>query len=190
MTGPTAPRLRMQRVTDSLRAEHAIADRALVALAAIAKHVRSGGSFPTRDVAVVLRYLRECLLAVHMRKDTEVVWPALAMHGEEPTAARIGELFRLHADVTDLVHSLMLFWEPVDDLSVPERLGFADTVFALVARVRRMQRLEESVLFPACDDVPADDRLDWSRRFSELEAGRLPSAWSARIAILERTWSR
>ncbi len=190
MTGPTAPRLRMQRATHSLRTEHAINERTLAVLNAIAKHVRRGGSFPTGDVAVVLRFLREFMLAVHMRKDTEVVWPALAMHGDESTSARIGELFRLHADVTDLVHSLMLFWEPVDDLSAAERLGFADTVAALVARVCRMQSIEESVLFPACDDVPADDRLEWPRRFSELEAERAPSAWSDRIASLERTWSR
>ncbi|MBL8748640.1 MAG: hemerythrin domain-containing protein [Planctomycetes bacterium] len=190
MTGPTAPRLRMQRATDSLRTEHTLAARALAVLTAIARHVRNGDSFPTQDVAVVLRFLRESLLAVHMRKDTDVVWPALAMHGDESTAARIGELFRLHADVTDLVHSLMLFWEPVDDLSAPERLGFADTVDALVASVRRMQKIEEGALFPACDHVPADDRLDWPRRFAELEADRAPLAWSERIATLERVWSR
>lgn len=191
MNGPTAPRtFRMQRPTDNLRAEHAVAVQGLESLRAIGAFVAAHGAFPAKDVATLLRFLREFLLAIHMRKEVEVVWPALAMRGDDRAAAQIGELFRLHAEVTELVHSLVLFWEPVDDLSPAERQGFANTVAALVARVRHMQRIEENVLFAACDAaVPADDQLDWVSRFAEFEAGRADRrTWARRLAPIARAW--
>ena len=190
MNGPFARhRSRMQRPIDELRAEHALANQAIETLSVIGDHVGAQAGFPAADVAVLLRFLREFVVAVHMRKEAEVVWPAVALRGDDDTAAAIGELFRLHADVTDLMHSLVLFWEPIDDLSIEEREGFAATVSAFVAQLRRMQRIEESEVFGACAAVPPDDQLDWSARFRELGRGRPDrTAWAKRIAPIVRSW--
>ena len=190
MKGPSArQRTRMHRPIEELRAEHALVNRGIETLSAIGEHVGAHADFPAADVAVLLRFLREFVVAVHMRKEAEVVWPAIALRGDEATAAAIGELFRLHADVTDLTHSLVLFWEPIDDLSAEEREGFAGTVSAFVAQLRRMQRIEEGAVFAACDDVPPDDQLDWADRFREMERGRPDRAsWAKRLAPIARNW--
>ena len=181
---------RMLRPTDSLRADHALTSRVARVLAAIAASVRLGEPFPTGDCAEVLRFLREWLLPVHMHKEDAVVAPAVAMRGDEHTAGVVGELMLLREEITELAHSLVLFWEPVGELTRCERNGFAETVDALVSRLDRRHHLEETVLFPACDAcVPADDQLDWVREFAEIETDRGDaSAWRARVDALESRW--
>jgi len=180
----------MQRPIDSLRAEHAVTDGALAALDAIGDHVGEHRGFPAADVATLLRFLRESVLAAHVRKEAEVVWPSVALRADDATAAVIGDLFRLQADVQDLMHSLVLFWEPVDDLSAAEQDGFAATVAAFTARLRRMQRTEEAAVFAVCDAVPADDQIDWVNRFRDIDAGRVDSTeWQKRLAPIVRRWT-
>lgn len=181
---------RMLRPTDTLRAEHSVTSLGLSVLAGIAAHLRGGGAFPADDVAEVLRFLREFVQAVHLRKESECLYPGAAMAGDEAAAAMVGELMRLHDEVGDLLHALVLFWEPSGDLLPEEQCAFAATAATLAARVERMQQLEENALFPACDaSVPADDQLDWNRRFAELERDRTPAAtWQARLTALAQRW--
>ena len=189
--GPVARRVfRMLPPTDTLRAEHALTSSGLAALEAISQHVRAGGSFPAEDVATLLQFLRGFVWSIHMRKEAEVVCPAVAMRGDEAAAETVGELLRLHEEVGELIHSLVLFWEPVGELTRAEQEGFADTVATLSSRARRMQEIEERKLFPACDTtIPADDRLDWPARFEELEAGRTGArAWGKQLAGIVRRW--
>lgn len=191
MLGPTAPRLiRMLRPTDSLRADHALTAAALRSLQIVADRVRAGARFPAADCALLLRFLREFVLAVHLRKESDWIWPAVAMRGEERAAELVGELLRAHESLTDLVHALVMFWDP-SDLSPAERAGFADTVEALCDCLRRMQQIEEQELFPACDAaVPADDQIDWLGQFDRLEAERGTRAlWAERLRPAIGRWS-
>ena len=191
MLGPLAPRTRrMHRLTDSLRADHAVTSFALAALAAMGEHVRRGGAFPAEDCALLLRFVREFVLAVHMRKETDLVCPAVAMRGDDRAATAVGELLRLHEEVTELSHSLVLFWEPAGELSTAERLGFADTAAGLASRILLMQSIEEREIFPACDaSVPADDQLEWVAATDRLEADRGScGSWHKRITTLARKW--
>ena len=193
MLGSTSHRsFRMPRATDNLRTDHSVVARALEVLVAIAEHVRFGGAFPVQDCATVLRFLREFLLPGHFRKENELVWPMVAMRCSERTAARVGDLLRLQGDVTELVHTLVLFWEPVGELTPAERSGFAATAGALVAQLRRMQELEERELFSTCDScVPADDQIEWVQGFAQVDAERCPLAeWSAHIDRLAMDWLR
>jgi hemerythrin-like domain-containing protein len=191
MLGSTSKRsFGMPRPTDKLRTDHSVLARALDVLEAIAAHVRIGGAFPIQDCAMVLRFLREFLLPIHFRKENEMVWPAVAMRGEERSAALVGDLLRLQDEVTELVHTLVLFWEPAGELTAAERSGFVATATALVARLRHMQQLEERELFSMCDAaVPADDQLEWLATFAQLDGERCPLAeWDTRIASLARDW--
>lgn len=192
LQGPLCPRLRMHRPTDNLRADHTLNAQGLAVLVGIAEHVRSGAPFPAADCATALRFLREFVLAVHLRKEIEMVCPAVAMRGCDRVAELVGELMRLHDEVAELIHSLILFWEPTTDLTPDERAGFADTAEAVAMRLHRMQQLEESQLFPACDaSVPGDDQLDWSARFLQLEQERGTRAvWARRLAPLLPRWQR
>lgn len=180
----------MQRPTDTLRAEHAITSQGLAVLQTMAAHVRHGGSFPSADVAEVLSFLREFLLSVHLRKESTVVYPAVAMGGDENAATLVGDLMRMHEEVCELLHSLILFWEPIGDLTPAEQQGFADTATTLIARVGHMQEIEERELFPACEaDVPADDLLGFRAQFAELERERATAAaWQPRLAALAQRW--
>lgn len=181
---------RMLRPTDTLRSDHAITATVVAVLQAIAREVRSGAPFPGDDCVMVLRFLREFELAVHLRKEAEQVCPAVAMRGDDRAAALVGELMRMQEEVTELTHALVLFWEPASELSPGERAGFADTVDALAARILRMQHLEENELFPACDAaVPADDQLEWVEQFAQLEAERGGRAvWAPRVRALATKW--
>ncbi len=180
----------MQRATDNLRADHALTTSAMAVLRAVARQVRAGAMFPSADGAVLLRYLREFVVAVHFRKETELLGPAAAMYGDETTAALVGELMRLQDEAAELVHSLVLFWEPEGDLTEPERDGFASTVDLLAQRMNRIQELEEDRLFVTCDRViPIDDHLGWLSDFAALERERGSCAtWEPRIRLLAERW--
>lgn len=191
MLGPIAHSLfRMPRFTDNLRADHLVVRTALAVLGAVGEHVRNGGDLPVEDSATLLRFLREFLLATHFRKESELVWPAVAMRCDERAAAMVGELLRLQEEVTELVHTLVLFWEPVGELTPAERIGFANTIGACSSRVLRMQDLEESQVFRCCDAiVPADDQLDWAEAFAHLDGERTPrDRWVHELRALQKKW--
>jgi len=191
MKGPNAQlRFRMLRPTDNLRADHQVIAVGARLLQAIADHVRTGAALPAQDTALVLRFLRDFVLAVHMHKEAESLWPAVAMRGDDRCAGMVGDLLRLHEEITTLTHSLVLFWEPVAPLSTEELRGFADTVDAVCGRLARIAEIEEQCLFPACDaSVPADDQLDWVQQFAHLEherGGR--RIWEQRLQPLLARW--
>lgn len=190
MRSPASKRLlRMPRPTEELRADHAVVASGLAVLGAIANHVRDGHAFPTDDAAVVLRFLREFVVGTHFRKENEIVWPAIAMRAADAEAAAVGQLMAAQDAAHDLVQSLVFFWEPAGELTEPERLGFADTVAALRAAMAQLQADEER-LFLSCDRVvPADDQLDWSERFAELEAERaVRGEWQQQLRPLSARW--
>lgn len=170
--------------------DHQVAARGVSCLAAIADGVERGAAFPAADVAVALRFLREWVVAVHMRKEDDLVGPAVAMRGDERAAELVGELFRLREEIGELLHSLVLFWEPLGELTKEETVGFTSTVSALVRRLKRRQLLEERELFPACNRfVGADDQLQWLNEFRELENQRGPRGdWAGQIDALAQRW--
>jgi hemerythrin-like domain-containing protein len=180
----------MRRSTDNLRSDHVVVERALLVLRAIGAHVAADGAFPAADCALVLRFLREFVIAVHLRKESLHVLPAIAMHANHRAAQAVGDALRVHGEIEELVHSLVMFWEPTTELSTAEREGFAETVEAVVVRLRRLQATEEAELFPACDrEVPVDDQLAWATEFARIEAGRASSrTWHERLAPLVANW--
>jgi hemerythrin-like domain-containing protein len=180
----------MQRPTDNLRKDHALVARGMAALGAIAAAVRAGAAFPAADSALLLRFLREFVIAVHMRKESAVLFPAAAMYGEDQVAAGVGDALRVHAEVEELTHSLVLFWEPTADLDDAERIGFADTVQAVQQRLERLAELEETALFPLCDaEAPADDQLGWLDQFLAFERERTSlAAWQRQLAPVLARW--
>jgi hemerythrin-like domain-containing protein len=180
----------MPRPIDSLRQDHAVVALGISVLMRVGQHVRGAGAFPNQDVALLLRFLREFVIATHFRKEGDYVFPAVAMLGDEHAAGLVGEILRMQDEVTELVHSLVLFWEPAGELTANERLGFDETIVALAGRLDRMRTLEEEHLFTTCSaSVPVDDQLDWPPAFSQLEA-RLGSRreWQDRIEDLGRRW--
>lgn len=176
---------------DRLRAEHADLASALDILRGMAKHVATGGAFPSADCVSLLRYLRDFTLGVHCRKEAEIVWPAYAMRADAADAELVGEVLRMQEECEALLHSLVLFWEPTDTLSATERDGFVDTAQALAARLARMATLEETRLFGSCERVvPADDRIDWVQGFDAVDAARSSAAqWRPLLAELSQRWS-
>lgn len=176
---------------DRLRTEHADLAAATGILRGMARHVAAGGAFPSADCVSLLRYLRDFTLGVHCRKEAEIVWPAFAMRSDAAGAELVGEVLRLQEECEELLHSLVLFWEPSDTLSAAERAGFVDTARALAARLERMATIEESRLFAACErEVPADDRLDWVGDFDAIDAARSSAAqWRPLLAELSQRWN-
>jgi hemerythrin-like domain-containing protein len=139
---------------------------------------------------VLLRFLREFVLGVHLRKEAELIYPAVAMRADDRAAELVGEVMRLNDEIHELTHTLIVFWEPVGELTPAERAGFAETVAALAARFTRLRTMEEAELFPSCDRaVPADDQLDWVRQFAQLEHERCSRAeWQALLAPVAQRW--
>lgn len=180
----------MERPTEHLMRDHVVAAQGVSCLAAIASSVERGVAFPADDVAVALRFLREWVVAVHMRKEDDLVGPAVAMRGDERAAELVGELFRLRDEIGELLHSLVLFWEPLGELTDQEKVGFTSTVNALVQRLKRRQWLEERELFPACNRfVGADDQLHWLSNFRQLDRQRGERQdWADEIRALAERW--
>jgi hemerythrin-like domain-containing protein len=180
----------MFRPTNDLRADHRLTDEAIRVLDAIRREVAGSRTLPVADCAVVIQFLREFVVGVHFQKEATCLLPALAMHGDERSAEQVGELFRLQDEVVALTHSLMMFWEPVPELSPAECFGFAETCAALIARLSRLQAIEEGELFAACErEVPADERIGWRERFADLAHGRVSrEQWQQRIRDLAARW--
>jgi hemerythrin-like domain-containing protein len=180
----------MDRPTEHLIEDHQVAARGVRCLTAMADGLRRGGAFPADDVATALRFLREWVVAVHMRKEDDLVGPAVAMRGDDRAAELVGSLFRLREEIDELLHSLVLFWEPLGTLTEQEQQGFLAAVEALVQRLKRRQQLEEEELFPACNRfVGADDQLHWIPAFRELEVERgRRDDWSGQIDALANRW--
>jgi hemerythrin-like domain-containing protein len=175
---------------DNLRTDHALVARACAALLGMARAVHAGTGFPAAEAALLLRFLRDFVAAVHLHKEATWLWPAIVMRGSDTEAAAAGEVARLHEEATELIHCLVLFWEP-GGLSVPEREGFLATVGALRDRVARMAEIEENTLFPACRAmVPADDLLEWVEQFARVERERGSLAtWSRSLAEVLGKWA-
>ena len=173
-----------------LRAEHHLVRRALVVLSNLANHVRLGGSFPARDVELVLRFFNEFFQGVHEVKELKSLYPAVALHGDDRVAELAGGLLRDHADTVNILHSLALFAEPSSDLADVEVTGFADAARAFVGRLKRHMKQEEDELFPIAETcVPPDDQLSMLEVFHELDSELPPRAcWSAELQGLEATW--
>lgn len=182
-------RIRMHHPTDDLRKEHSLLAQAMAVLAGIRRHVQAGGDFPTEDTAEVLRFLREFLIGNHFRKENEVVWPAIAMHGSSEAAAAVGDTMRIQAEVAELVGTLVFFWEPSGELTDVERTSFVDTVAALLARVQQMQRSETQLLSECERAVPGDDQVGWNDEFRTAESRSPASLWRAPVARLALRWA-
>jgi hypothetical protein len=111
------------------------------------------------------------------------------MRGDDPVAVVVGDVLRLHAEIGDLIQTLMWFWEP-GDLSLPERDGFAAAVTALDQRFQQLRVIEEGRLFPVAEAVvPADDRLEWGRWFAEERARGVCMQWQSLLARLATVWT-
>ena len=191
MLGPAGHRRhRMIRPTDNLRSDHVLVTRGLAVLSALGAEVRHSSTFPAADCALVLRFLREFVVGVHLYKESAAVLSRLAMHGDESTARVVGDVLRIHDEIAELSHSLVMFWEPTAELTAEERSGFVETVDAVVSRCRRLDRVEESVLFPAFDAaVPPDDQLDCHRECAAIEAERSSGrVWALRLSPLMARW--
>lgn len=175
----------MQRLSESLLVEHADLRTALATLRALAVAVQRGDDFPTEDCATLLRFFREFAVGVHFAKEGEHLLPAIAMHGDDEAAELAGAVLRAQEDARSLLHSLVLFWEPVGPLTPAEREGFGATAFAFANCIERGMELEESRLFDLAQQVPVDDRLDWPVQFAAIEASRRSLAeWRADLAAL------
>lgn len=180
----------MIRPTDNLRTDHVLVARGLAVLSAIGAELRLTAAFPAADCALALRFLREFVIGVHLHMESTAVLSRLAMHGDEPCARAVGDVLRIHDEIAELSHSLVMFWEPSDELTPEERLGFAETVEAVVGRCRRLEQVEESVLFPSFEAmVPPDDQIDCLRECAAIEAERSSGrVWAQRLAPLTARW--
>lgn len=152
--------------------------------------VQGGAGFPATDAALLLRFFRDFVVAVHLQKEATWLWPSIVMRSEGITASAAGEVALLHEEATELIHCLVLFWEP-GELSEVEREGFAATTRALHDRLVRMMRLEEQTLFPACKhSVPADDLLEWADEFARIESARGGAAvWLVALRDVLAQWT-
>ena len=180
----------MDRPTDHLMEDHVVAARGVRCLSAMAQQLRDGGAFPADDVSAVVRFLRDWVVEVHMRKEDDLIGPSVAMRADDRAAALVGVLFRLREEIAELLRSLELFLEPLGERTDEEQRGFLAAVDALVDRLKQRQDLEEEHLFPACNRfVGADDQLSWLGAFQELEVehgGR--DDWSGQIDALASRW--
>jgi hemerythrin-like domain-containing protein len=181
----------MTNAVDSLRADHDAIHLALRSLRGLADHVADGRPFPQADCAYLLRFLREFVVGSHFRKESEWVLPALAIHGDDESVEQAGDMLRTQELLQSLLHSLVLFWEPVGELTAIERTGFAETALLFVQRAEAMLDAEELRLLPMAESqVPADDRLGWPAAFAELDGVRGPAAlWLPRLREIAAHWA-
>ncbi len=158
----------------------------LAVLESVAEQVRGGCQFPADDVAVMLTYFREYFERVHHARESEVLYPAMAMLGQDQVAEVVGLLIADHDDNKMLLYSLTLFWEP-GDLLEDERSGFADLVSTYAKRMAASMDTEERELFPAADQLPDGERDQIAARFERIGVGRRPMQyWVTQAQRLER----
>jgi hemerythrin-like domain-containing protein len=175
--------------TDSLRRDHDLIRRMLVVLGAIADRTAAGLPFPSAAAATVLEFLREFAEHHHHRKESDLLFPALALHQSSDEAAeRVGEVLRDHDETRELLYTLTLFWEPSGLLTAAERVGFAEVARTYRQRLLRHLDAEESSIFPLADALlPDEEQWDVARQLESRDygAGRA-AAWQVELAALER----
>src|SRR5262249_30140157 len=138
----------LRGLTEDLRRDHGDLRGALRVLLAMATHVAEG-TFPAADCALVLRFLRDRVHAVHCAKEARHLLPAVAMHGDEREVRAVGTILRLQAEARSLLDSLVLLWEPGASLTAAERSAFGTAARAFVQRTAAAMCLEERIAFPA-----------------------------------------
>ena len=181
-------RTALTRPIDVLLAEHALHRRMLTVLERIAAHVERDGSFPASDVARLLGYFREFVETVHHAKEDGTVYPLVMSFADDSLAETVGELIGDHIETKNLLHSLMLFWEP-DDLLAEEREVFAELACRYAKRLRRHMEAEEATLFPAAASLDPAADAEILARFAAVSTGRSTLAeWAALAAELEEHW--
>lgn len=180
----------MRNPIECLRVEHSSVRRALGILHRIAAHVAAGRPFPAGDCALTLRFLRDFVDGVHGRKEGDLVLPALAIYGDEEAVLRAGSILRLHEEARELLQALVIFWEPVDDLTDQERDGFVRAARAYGLCMERAMTIEDEWLPLATERwVPADDRLGWDEAFRHIEQRRSSLArWLPHLDFLSARW--
>lgn len=179
----------MPRPLQQLRDEHALTRRAVDVLCTVAARAASG-SFATADTATLIRFFHEFVEGVHHAKEADHLFPAVALHGDDAAAEAAGLMYGEHDETRELLHSLMMFWEPIDDLSAAEREGFARTATTYAQRLGRHMEIEEQRLFRSAERlVPADDLLTLAEEFSHLDRTRRGARhWRPIIDELAARW--
>jgi hemerythrin-like domain-containing protein len=179
----------MQPLINSLHAEHRDLRRALEVLRAMRHHVASGLPFPDRDCAALLRYLREFVVGVHFVKEAWIL-RALAIFGRPGEVRAAGEVLRSQEVTRDLLHALVLFWEPTETLTPAERRGFVRIAGAVDRGLVRGMLIEERQVFPALGLIPLEDRPGWSESTAAIETWRRAAAdWRSELAELKQRWT-
>jgi hypothetical protein len=111
------------------------------------------------------------------------------MFGRRKEAEAAGATLAAQAQFKELLHTLVLFWEPSGDLSSAERRGFEQAVRALESCLARCLRLEERHLFAAIGDLPGDERLEWPGRCAAVEQGRRHrTEWHRELVDVADRW--
>jgi hypothetical protein len=140
----------MHDLVQVLRAEHDDLRLAVGVLAAMADRVAAGCPFPDADCARALLFLQDFAIGVHFQKEGLTLLPATAMFGSAQDAQAAGAVLRSQALFQELLHTLVLFWEPGGGLTDAERMEWPGR-FAAIEHGRR-------------------SRADWHRELADLTA--------------------
>ena len=175
---------------DVLENEHSLVRQGLSVLERIAGHADTGMPFPAADTAILLRFFNEFVEAVHHCKEARHLLPAVASRAGDATVEAAGILIIEHDETRELLHSLMMFWEPVDDLTPAERQGFAETARTYARRMQRHMEIEEGSLFRAARRlIPPDDLLALDASFGHVDERSSSARWRAKLVDLRSRWS-
>jgi len=180
----------MKDLIQSLCSEHEDLRQSLRSLSAIAERVHCGAAFPSADFAALLTYLREFVFGVHVAKESRTLLTGVAAHGSDAEVESAGQAMRAQADALDLLHCLVLLWEPNGDLCDAERDSLLATSQALSRTLHRCMQLEEQHVFAAGNRIPGDDRMEWPRIVAEIAAGaRSAASWRPELAAIAARWN-
>ncbi|MGE0142523.1 MAG: hemerythrin domain-containing protein [Planctomycetota bacterium] len=171
----------------TLLAEHALHRRLLRVFERLARGLDQG-RFPSEDVALVLRYLREFVERSHHHRESLAIHPLVLAVGGDDHAELLGRLIGDHQETSDLLESLCMLWEPTDLLG-EERAIFAQLAQTYIARLRRHMTEEELTIYPLAARASAEELADLGAELERMATNHPGvSHWSSVVAQLEERW--
>jgi hemerythrin-like domain-containing protein len=187
MSTPSLGLLVVTNPIQTLLAEHALHRRLLRVFERLARGL-DRGRFPSADVALVLRYLREFVERSHHQRESQAIHPLALVVGGDEHAELLGRLIGDHQETSDLLESLCMLWEPTDLLEA-ERAIFAKLAQTYIARLRRHMTEEELTIYPLAARASADELAELGAELERMATSHPGvSHWSALVAQLEERW--
>ncbi len=180
---------------DVLKEEHRLIERVLEALEVYAERVSCGEPAPRHDLGEFVAWLSEFADGHHHRKEEELLFKAMELHGLPPQSGPLGCMHAEHDAARQLVSEMRAYAYRPRDWDAQARLEVSSMAHDFAHLLRSHIQKEDVVLYPMARGImPTSTIADLDAEVRVIEAraeavGKTP-AWQSRARYLILAYER